>query len=209
MVRMWFWVHKIVFLGGCRPPDPPLFLGGFQPPRPPGGGPAAPRAPLHTERLRLSGSPFFLVPRSWYQDLGTKILIPRSWYQDLWGNRSLHDGGTALSTNPNRYPFVTVRTPQASLVGEKCQTMDIDHIIFRGYFFFPFRWSKNMKLWMFASRLLKDDRQPLLLFTLGDSYLALLCLCNAAMNHCAVGSTALQTHYQPIPPCALSQTTYQ
>ena len=24
-----------------------------------------------------------LVPRSWYQDLRTKILVPRSWYQDL------------------------------------------------------------------------------------------------------------------------------
>ena len=58
---------KLFLLGGCRPPDPPLFLGGFQPPRPPGGGPAAPRAPLHTERLRLSGSPQILVPRSWYQ----------------------------------------------------------------------------------------------------------------------------------------------
>ena len=23
------------------------------------------------------------VPRSWYQDLGTKILVPRSWHQDL------------------------------------------------------------------------------------------------------------------------------
>ena len=56
---------------------------------------------------------------SWTWDLGTRILVPRSWYQDLWGNRSLHDGGTALSANPNRYPFVTVRTPQASLVGEK------------------------------------------------------------------------------------------
>ena len=42
-----------------------FLLGGFQPPRPPGGGLAAPRAPLHTERLRLSGSPFFL---------GTKII---------------------------------------------------------------------------------------------------------------------------------------
>ena len=51
--------------------------------------------------------------------VGTKILVPRSWYQDLWGNRSLHDGGTALSANPNRYLFVIVRTPQASLVGEQ------------------------------------------------------------------------------------------
>ena len=50
--------------------------------------------------------------------VGTKILVPRSWYQDLWGNRSLHDWGTALSANRNRYPFITVRTPQASLVGE-------------------------------------------------------------------------------------------
>ena len=59
---------KMFLLGGCRPPDPlQLLLGGFQPPRPPGGGLAAPRAPLHTERLRLSGSPFFL---------GTKIIGP-------------------------------------------------------------------------------------------------------------------------------------
>ena len=86
--RFHLFTIKLFLLGGCRPPDPLLFLGGFQPPRPPGGGPAAPRAPLHTERLRLSGSPFFLVPRSWYQDLGTKILAPGSWYQDL-GTRIL------------------------------------------------------------------------------------------------------------------------
>ena len=36
------------------------------------------------------------------------------------GNRSLGDGGTALSTARKRYLFFTVRTPQASLVGEKC-----------------------------------------------------------------------------------------
>ena len=42
--------------------------------------PAAPRASLHTERLRLLGSP---RSRSWYQDLGTRILVPGSWYQDL------------------------------------------------------------------------------------------------------------------------------
>ena len=55
--------------------------------------------------------------------VGAKILVPGSWYQDLWGNRSLHDGGTALSAARNRYPFVTPRTPQASLVGE--QNMNI------------------------------------------------------------------------------------
>ena len=76
MYRFHLFTIKLFLLGGCRPPDPLLFLGGFQPPRPPGGGPAAPRAPLHTERLRLSGSPFFLVPRSWYQNLGSG-----SWYQ--------------------------------------------------------------------------------------------------------------------------------
>ena len=26
-----------------------------------------------------------MVPRSWYQDLGTKILVPRSWYQAWHG----------------------------------------------------------------------------------------------------------------------------
>ena len=29
-----------------------------------------------------------LVPRSWYQDPGTKIVVPRSWYQDLGGGRA-------------------------------------------------------------------------------------------------------------------------
>ena len=28
-------------------------------------------------------SPKILVPRSWYQDLGTRILVPAFWYQDL------------------------------------------------------------------------------------------------------------------------------
>ena len=79
-----------------------------------------------------------LVPRSWYHDLGTKILVPRSWYQDpgtkiLVPRSSYQDpgtkifggtgpwvmGGIALSTARNRYPFFTVRTPQAGLVGEK------------------------------------------------------------------------------------------
>ena len=69
--------------------------------------------------VRRGGYGFYLFPKNGrYQDLGTRILVPGSWYQDLWGNRSLHDGGTALSTAHNRYPFVTVRTPQASLVGE-------------------------------------------------------------------------------------------
>ena len=53
--------------GASSPPDP--LAGGLQPPVPP-------CISLHTERLRLSGSPFFLVPRSWYQNLGSG-----SWYQ--------------------------------------------------------------------------------------------------------------------------------
>ena len=96
VVGRWFWFHKIVFTGGLPPPRPLAVPGGL--PAPQTGGACSPRAPLHTERLRLSGSPFFFC---------TKILVPRSWYQDLWGNRSLHDGGTALSTATNRYPFVT------------------------------------------------------------------------------------------------------
>ena len=66
--------------GASSPPDP--LAGGLQPP-------AHPRSIF--ERLRLLDSPFI-------------FLVPRSWYQDLWGNRSLGDRGTALSTNPNRYP---------------------------------------------------------------------------------------------------------
>ena len=74
--------------GASSPSDP--LAGGLQPPVPP---------------LGLS------------VDLGTKILVPRSWYQDLWGTGP-RVMGTALSTTRNRYPFFTVRTPQAGLVGE-------------------------------------------------------------------------------------------
>ena len=101
VVGRWFWVHKIVFTGGLPPPRPPALPGGLPAPQTPWRGPPC----SIFGRLRLSSSPFFLVPRSWYQDLR--------------GNRSLHDGGTALSAAPNRYPFFTVRTPQASLVGDK------------------------------------------------------------------------------------------
>ena len=48
------------------------------------------------------------------KDPGTKILVPRS-----LGEPVLGDGGTTLSPDPNRYPFFTLRTPQASLLGEK------------------------------------------------------------------------------------------
>ena len=65
----------------------------------------------------------------------TKILVPRSWSQDLWGNRSLHDGGTALSLARNRYPFFTVRTPQASLVGEKYPKQNLQWAVLTGFHF--------------------------------------------------------------------------
>ena len=42
--------------------------------------------------------------------------LRRAWAKSL-GEPVLHDGGTALSANPNRYPFFIVRTRQASLVG--------------------------------------------------------------------------------------------
>ena len=48
-------------------------------------GPLSPGGSLQRTRLV---PPKILVPRYWYQDLGTKILVPRSWYQDLWGNQS-------------------------------------------------------------------------------------------------------------------------
>ena len=38
------------------------------------------------------------------------------------GQPVLHDGRTTLSTDPNRYPFFTVRTPQVSLVGKNNET---------------------------------------------------------------------------------------
>ena len=43
----WKWLKVVLGLQNCFYwGDPLLFLGGFQLPRPPGGGPAAPRAPL-------------------------------------------------------------------------------------------------------------------------------------------------------------------
>ena len=44
---------------------------------------------------------------------------PRELNARRWGNQSLHDGGTALPPDPNRYPFFTVTTAQASLVVEQ------------------------------------------------------------------------------------------
>ena len=82
------------FYWGAAAPQTPCCswgAGGLQPP--------VPSCSIF-ERLRRSSSPFFLVPRS-------------------FGDPVLGDGGTALSAHPNRYPFFTVRTPQASLVGEK------------------------------------------------------------------------------------------
>ena len=73
---------KLFLMGGCHPPEPLLFLGGFQPPRPPRGACRPPRPLAQFLRGSASSSPFFLVPRALYQDLGTKILVPRSWYQD-------------------------------------------------------------------------------------------------------------------------------
>ena len=59
----------------------------------------------------------FTMDRTGYQDPGftvdSKILVPR-----YLGEPVLGDGGTSFSAYPNRYPFFTVRTPQASLVGE-------------------------------------------------------------------------------------------
>ena len=55
--KSWFRVHKIVFTGGLPPHRPPALPGGLPAPQTLWRGLAAFRAPLHTERLRLSGSP--------------------------------------------------------------------------------------------------------------------------------------------------------
>ena len=54
MVGRWFWVHKIVFTGGLQSP---CSSWGASAPRTPWRGACSPPCPLHTERLRLSGSP--------------------------------------------------------------------------------------------------------------------------------------------------------
>ena len=73
-----------------------------------------------------------LPPKDWYmfavkrwvyvcrKKIDTKILLPRSLGEPAQG-----DGGTALSRYPNRYAFLTVRTPQASLVGEQSASKNL------------------------------------------------------------------------------------
>ena len=70
--------HKIVCTEELPPPRLPAVLGGASSPQTSGEGlqPIAPPRSIF-ERLRLSRSPFeILVPRSWYQDPGTKMLVP-------------------------------------------------------------------------------------------------------------------------------------
>ena len=62
---------------------PLLFLGGFQPPRPLVGGLQPPAPPRRFLRGSASQALRFVVPRSWHQDLGTKILVPESRYHNF------------------------------------------------------------------------------------------------------------------------------
>ena len=71
--------HKIVFTGGLSPPRPPALPGGLPASQTSWRGACSPLLNFW-EALPLKLS-FFLVPRSWHQDLGTQILVPRSWYQ--------------------------------------------------------------------------------------------------------------------------------
>ena len=88
---------KSFLLGGCRHPDPLLFVGGFQPARPTGGGRGA-CSPL-AQFLRGSASQAlrYLVPRSWCQDLGTKILVPK------WSSLG-RSGGSKLNLPTSFFP---------------------------------------------------------------------------------------------------------
>ena len=77
VVGRWFWVHKIVFTGGLPPPRPPALPGGFPAPQTPWRRACSPPVPPCIPR----GSASRALRRSWYQNLGTKILVPRSRYQ--------------------------------------------------------------------------------------------------------------------------------
>ena len=57
---------------------------------------------------------------SWAKPFENPVFRPQSQGGKIrLGEAGLHDGATTLSHYPNRYPFWTVRTPQASLVGEQ------------------------------------------------------------------------------------------
>ena len=73
--------NKNVFTGGLPPPRPPAVPGGLPAPQTPWRGACSPPCPpAYREAPPLGLSVFFgtkiLVPRSWYQNLGS-----RSWYQ--------------------------------------------------------------------------------------------------------------------------------
>ena len=50
--------------------------------------------------------PKILVPRSWYQDPGTKILVPRSWYQDLGAKIFGGTGPRVMGEPPSRLSLI-------------------------------------------------------------------------------------------------------
>ena len=69
--------NKNVFTGGLPPPRPPAVPWGLPAPQTPWRGACSPPCPpayREAPPLAISGSPFFV---------GTKILVPRSWYQNL------------------------------------------------------------------------------------------------------------------------------
>ena len=80
------------YKGASSPPDP--VPGGLQPPVPP----CIPR-----------GSASRALCRSWYQDLGTKILVPRSWYQDLVPGSWYQDLGTKILVPRSWYQDVGIK----------------------------------------------------------------------------------------------------
>ena len=65
--KSWLWVHKIVLTGGLPAPQTP-WRGACSPPCPPAYREAPPLG------LSVDLGTKILVPRSWYQDPGTKIL---------------------------------------------------------------------------------------------------------------------------------------
>ena len=100
VTKSWFWVHDIILMGSCRPRTPCCSQRGFQtccrqPTAPPprflwGSASQAPR--------------FFGVPRSWYQDLGTKM--QPTWNRDGTNMENKTKTGTKMKPkfkgwNPN------------------------------------------------------------------------------------------------------------
>ena len=48
-----------------------------------------------------------IIPRSWYQDLGTKILVPRSWHGQAWHGTEIFGTAGIIRARHENFGHIT------------------------------------------------------------------------------------------------------